>query len=73
MTVFIAGCAAYMGLPLCAAIHAGAATSRSLMAEPMTLDTLKLGSTVGLGGWLATLQRQTPEVTDSSAVALVQG
>lgn len=32
------------------------------MAEPMTLDTLKLASTAGLGGWLATLQRTSSEV-----------
>ncbi len=32
------------------------------MAEPMVLDTLKLASTAGLGGWLATLQRTSATV-----------
>ncbi len=32
------------------------------MAEPMMLDTLKLASTAGLGGWLATLQRSPAQV-----------
>ncbi len=50
---------------------AGAGASRSLMAEPMTLDTLKLASTVGLGGWLATLQRHTSQVRALTA-GLVQ-
>ena len=41
---------------------AGPIDARSLMAEPMALDTLKLATTAGLGGWLAALQRSPAEV-----------
>ena len=50
-------------------LAAGVAASRSLMAEPMALDTLKLASTAGLAGWLANIQRQTPEVAAFSTAA----
>ena len=48
--------------PQCPGSTAGSVGAPSLMAEPMVLDTLKLASTAGLGGWLATLQRTSAEV-----------